>query len=102
MAEMYLIQILLPVIGAQSDRPDPYEMLREELTSRFGGMTFHKNAPAEGLWANDDDVEKDAIIIAEVMIDDLHRDWWHTYRKTLEDRFQQEEIVIRALPMARL
>jgi hypothetical protein len=99
---MYLIQVLLPAHVEQGARPDPYERLREELTNRFGGMTFYKNAPAEGLWANDANVEKDAVIVAEVMADDLDWSWWKTYRETLEVRFQQDEVVIRALEMTRL
>jgi hypothetical protein len=63
---------------------------------------LHRNAPAQGLWDNDGDVQEDAIVIAEVMATELDRGWWLSYRKELELRFRQEEIVIRAASVTRL
>ncbi|GLR56878.1 hypothetical protein GCM10007919_16020 [Rhizobium indigoferae] len=76
--------------------------MRKELTERFGGITLHVNAPAEGLWEDDGDVEEDRIIVVEVMVDDLDRAWWSSYRADLEVRFRQEEIVLRAVVIERL
>ena len=48
---MYLIQILLPLNDNQG-RPVARELFRDvgsELTGRFGGLTAHTRAPAEGL-----------------------------------------------------
>jgi hypothetical protein len=36
------------------------------------------------------------------MVDSLDRTWWGGYRKVLETRFAQDEVVIRALAMQRL
>jgi hypothetical protein len=33
--------------------------------------------------------------VVEVMADTLDRKWWTAYRKTLEDRFRQQELVVR-------
>ena len=52
---MHLIQILLPLNdneGAPFD-PDLYRDVREELSSRFGGLTAFTRAPAEGHWEDD-------------------------------------------------
>jgi hypothetical protein len=49
---MFLVRILLPLHDAAGD-PFPaghYGAVRDELTARFGGMTAHSRAPAEGLW----------------------------------------------------
>ena len=46
---MYLIHILLP-LNDNEGRPHGRELLRAvELTERFGGLTAHTRAPAEGL-----------------------------------------------------
>lgn len=41
------------------------------------------NAPAEGLWVDDGDVEQNKIVVVEVMSDALDRRWWAVCRKTL-------------------
>jgi streptogramin lyase len=47
-------------------------------------------------------VERDDIVVYEVMVDDLDRAWWSTYRAGLEQRFGQEEIAVRALAAEKL
>lgn len=77
--------------------------VRRELVERFGGLTAFTRAPAEGLWeVGPGDVERDAIVIFEVMADALDAGWWAEYRAQLERRFGQEEIVIRASAVERL
>lgn len=95
----YLIEILLPV-GSEA-RPLLTEV-RDKLTETFGGVTMHVNAPAEGLWVNDGDIDRDRIVVVEVMTEDLNQAWWATFRKELEDRLEQEEIIIRASEIRRL
>ena len=95
----YLVEILLPETGASGDH---IGSIRDELTEKFGGVTLHLNAPAEGLWQDDGDVERDRIVIVEVMTETIDEDWWTAYRKALEDRFEQEEIVVRAIAITRL
>ena len=99
---MHLIQVLLPLSGAGDAHTERFGQVREELTSRFGGLTFYRNSPAEGLWHDGDSVERDAIVIAEVMVDEIDQAWWAGYRRELERRFGQDEIVIRALAITRL
>ena len=99
--------------GLRHDSGDPivwgekalahYARLRDELTERFGGLTAYTRAPAQGLWAaGDDPPMRDDIIVYEVMVDALDRAWWTAYRRTLEDRFAQDELVIRAQFVERL
>jgi hypothetical protein len=95
----YLIEILLPV---GDDARTILTDVRDELTEAFGGVTMHINAPAEGLWENDGNVDRDRIVVVEVMTSNLDRDWWAAYRKELEARLNQEEIVIRASETQRL
>lgn len=97
----FLVEILLPIIRSRRNRTN-LDSVRKELTERFGGITLHVNAPAEGLWEDDGDVEEDRIIVVEVMVDDLDRAWWSSYRADLEVRFRQEEIVLRAVVIERL
>lgn len=95
----YLVQLFLPLYdndGNAFTRAD-YAPVREELTSRFGGMTAYTRAPAEGRWEDDGKTVKDDVIVLEVMADTLERAWWETYRQKLERAFRQERILIRAL-----
>ncbi|CAN5721664.1 hypothetical protein BH24ACI4_BH24ACI4_01790 [soil metagenome] len=66
-------------------------------SSGFGGLTAHLRAPARGLWkADDGSVARDDVAILEVMGEGLDRAWWAEYRRTLERRFRQEVMVVRA------
>ena len=98
----YLVQILLP-LSANDGQPfgdDVFAATRAELTERFGGLTAHLRAPARGLWkAGDGDLSRDDIVILEVMAESLDVGWWRTYRATLEARFQQDVVVVRAAPI---
>jgi hypothetical protein len=96
----YLVEILLPVTG--DDGRTVLERARNELTEAFGGVTMHLNAPAEGLWEKDGDVDRDSIVVVEVMTDELDRQWWAAFRRELEARLDQDEIVIRAAQVERL
>lgn len=95
----YLIQIFLPLFdndGAKLGR-DVFHAVRDELTNQFGGLTGYTRAPIEGLWRDQGAaVQRDDLIIYEVMTSELDRVWWHSYRQTLEKQFRQDMIVIRA------
>jgi hypothetical protein len=99
---MHLIQILLPLTEEKAASASTFGQLREELTAKFGGLTFHRNAPAQGLWDDAGEVQEDTIVIAEVMAEEVDYQWWQRYREELEGRFQQKEIVIRAITATRL
>ncbi|HYW11821.1 MAG TPA: hypothetical protein VE871_07675 [Longimicrobium sp.] len=102
---MHLVQILLP-LRDNDDNPFPREMMdavRHDLTERFGGVTAHLRAPAAGAWKDDDgDVAQDDVVIVEAVADDLDRAWWADYRRRLESRFRQDDILIRATEIERL
>jgi hypothetical protein len=101
---MHLVQLLLPVY-ANDGTPLPRELyatVRQELVDRFGGLTAYARAPATGLWADGGEVDKDDIVVYEVMVDDLDTAWWARYRGELEQRFRQDELIVRALPATRL
>jgi hypothetical protein len=96
---VYLIQILLPLYD-NGNRRIPQRLFTEAaavLSERFGGLTAYTRAPAEGLWRrHGKQTARDDIVIYEVMSRNLERGWWRKYRGALEDRFRQEQIVIRA------
>ena len=102
---MQLVQILLPLRGPQGHAfpHDEYSRVAEELTEQFGGMTAYTRAPASGLWQEGDgETARDDIVVYEVMVDELDAAWWGGYRRTLEARFAQQELVVRAQDMRRL
>jgi hypothetical protein len=48
-----------------------------------------------GLWQESERIVHDDLIIYEIMVETLEEDWWRQYRVRLEDRFQQESVVVR-------
>ena len=102
----YLVQILLPT-QTRERAPVPAEQfarVRIELTERFGGVTAYSRSPATGLWKRDDadSIERDQVIMVEVVVEDLDRQWWAAYRAQLETRFGQEVVHARALAMEQI
>jgi hypothetical protein len=101
----HVVEIFLP-LKAKDGRPQPREAFaktREELVGRFGGLTAFTRAPAEGLWEPEPgEREKDEVVIFEVLADRIDRDRWHDYRLKLQERFGQDEILIRAHPVETL
>jgi hypothetical protein len=90
---MYLVQLLLPLLN---DR-EAYGAVMHELTERFGGATAYSRAPASGLWKSPSDkTERDDIIVVEVMVEELDPQWWAKYRRELEKRLDQDELIVRA------
>jgi hypothetical protein len=102
---MHLVQILLPIYDNDGHHfpATHYASVRSELADRFGGLTAYTRAPAEGLWAEaGKPPAHDDIVVYEVMVDDLDRAWWREFRRTLERRFAQDELVVRAEVVERL
>jgi hypothetical protein len=101
----HLVQLLVPLADSRGKRfPESlYRQLTEELTGRFGGLTAYARAPASGLWKKrPGKTARDDIVVYEVMVERLEVAWWRKYRKTLEVRFAQDELVIRAQEIRRL
>jgi hypothetical protein len=96
---MHLVQILLPLADNAGRRFDgaAYGRVRSELAAKFGGITSFTRAPAEGMWTEGGHTARDDIVVFEVMARDLDHAWWERYRAELEQRFDQEAIVIRAI-----
>ncbi len=97
---MHLVQVLLPVLD-NSGQPLPaelYHTVRDELAERFGGLTAYTRAPAEGLWKEESAAKtsRDDIVVYEVMTPQLDAAWWRGYRKDLEGRFRQQQVIVRA------
>lgn len=102
---MDLIQILLPLRdnAGQQFSKQMFGEVREHLLKTFGGVTIYNGNAATGLWeGTQGEIEKDQVIIVEVMTTSLNRHWWKNYRTELEKKFQQDEIVIRAIEYAKL
>jgi hypothetical protein len=96
----HLVQILLPLrMRDGTDVPaDMFARVRAELTERFGGVTAYSRSPATGLWKpTATEVERDLVIMVEVVVDVFDREWWAQYRDQLEQRFGQEEVHARAI-----
>lgn len=101
---MHLVTILLP-LERNDGAPQPralFEQLRDELVERFGGATLFSRAPAEGLWDDGGAVEREAVVLIEVVAERLERAWWAALRKRLEESFGQDEIMVRASAIERL
>lgn len=102
---MYLIEILLPLYDnhGQPFGPAPFASARQELVDRFGGVTAHAQAPAQGIWEDSaGQVRRDDIVVFEVMTDHIDENWWSTWRARMERLFRQDEIVVRATEVRRL
>lgn len=102
---MYLVELFLPLRDNRG-QPFPaalYETVRAELAGQHGGVTAFTRVPARGLWEDDDgSVQRDDVVLFEVLVDPLDRGWWKGYRTTLEDRFRQDEVLLRATAVERL
>jgi len=101
---MYLVQLLLPLYdsGGRPVAHERFAQVRDELTERYGGVTAYLRSPAQGTWKVGEAVDRDEVVMCEVMVQELDRAWWSTYRKVLEERFDQQELVVRASALERL
>ena len=95
---MHLVQILLPLRDGQGRafRKSNFDKVAATLTTRFGGVTAYSRTPAEGRWKHGTNpVSEDDVIVIEVMVDKLDRDWWRNYRASLEKTFKQLHVIVR-------
>jgi hypothetical protein len=93
---MHLIQLLLPVKPGSESR---IAETRTELVAAFEGVTAYDRAPAKGAWvAPSGHEEHDDVIMVEVVVETLDREWWRQYGNTLASRFGEEKIHIRFIP----
>jgi hypothetical protein len=97
----YLIQILLPRVRTNNEPIDEslFAETRRELIHEFGGITAYTRAPAQGVWTSPEGrVERDDVVMVEVVTEAFDREWWRAFSATLETRFAQESIHVRAIP----
>lgn len=99
---MHLFQILLPV---QDNTGQPFPQkeldgLKDELASEHSGVTAYVQSPAEGLWRQAGETDRDQVVIFEVMAEELDLPRWRKRRAELERRFRQDQVIIRYLPLA--
>jgi hypothetical protein len=98
---VHLVQILLPRTYRDGTAvpPSDFSQTRAELVDAFDGVTAYLRSPALGVWvAPDGHVERDEVVMVEVVVNDFDRAWWRSYARTLAARFHQESIHIRAIP----
>lgn len=98
----HLVQLFLPLrrVGDGMVTTDALRTVRSELVEAFGGVTAHLRAPADGVWKDDGGIERDDVVIVEVVVDAFDSGWWSDYKKTLEARFRQKEIHIRMMSIS--
>jgi hypothetical protein len=102
---MHLVQTLLPLLDDTGQRfsEATFDAVRRELTERFGGVTAFVRSPAIGLWKMPSgEVNRDEIVIVEVMVDALDTEWWRRYRDELAQTFRQDDLVVRAIAIEKL
>ena len=105
MLKNYLDQLFIPRfdVGGTRFEGSYFQLVRGELLDTFGGLTAYTKAPATGVWAPaNGEVELDEMVVFEVMVEEIDRQWWNEYREKLEMRFAQEQILVRALPMEQI
>ncbi|ABF45631.1 hypothetical protein Dgeo_1335 [Deinococcus geothermalis DSM 11300] len=92
---MHLVQLLLPLYDHTGRSFDPahYARIRQTLTEGFGGLTAYTRAPAAGLWKDEEQIVRDDVVVYEVMVQELDRDWWAVYREELMVRAQAVEVL---------
>jgi hypothetical protein len=96
---MYLIQVFLPLRDKSGQRfpREHYESIERKLIATFTGFTAYPRAPASGLWKDDDEeLERDELVIYEVMTEQQDKPWWKSFREDLERLFQQDKILVRS------
>lgn len=102
---MHLVQLFLPLrdkAGHAFPRSH-YDTVRTELTDLFGGVTAFVRAPAAGAWQDEDGtVQRDEVVLVEVMAAQVDHGWWAAYREQLQRRFDQDEVLVRAMAVERL
>ncbi len=102
---MHLVQIFLPLYdqaGAAFPR-SLFDGVRAELTEVFGGVTAFVRSPASGAWEDDrGKLQRDELVLLEVMTAHVDHGWWSDYRSQLERRFRQDEVLVRAMGVEQL
>ncbi|WGQ10697.1 inorganic diphosphatase [Pedobacter gandavensis] len=94
----WLVEIFLPLYD-DNGRVFPetsYAELRKELTAKFGGLTEYSRNMAKGFWKpKEGKVERDELLVFEVMCAELDPDFWERLKLRLLKIFKQDSLIIR-------
>jgi hypothetical protein len=101
---MYVVELFLPITDNEGRKfsASLFKQVRKELTAKYGGLTSFTRAPAHGIIEAVGKAVHDDLVILEVMTEIVERDWWTDYRRDLEGRFRQDEVLIRATQIIKL
>lgn len=94
-----VFEIFIPLQDQDGkDFPEKYyNALRKLLLEKFGGVTVYHRSPVTGIWdSSDSGVDKDKLVIFEVMAVTGDDEFWNKLKRDLEKQFQQSEILIRS------
>lgn len=97
---MHLIQLFLPKTDNQgANLPmQSFARVRATLVERFGGMTAYTRSPARGIWIDEGaEPVDDELVVYEVVVDRLDRNWWSEYLAGLKAEFRQQRLHVRAV-----
>jgi len=100
----HIVQIFLPLQHADEEAqpPERFTATREELVEYCGGVTIYARAPAEGLWVDGDAIVMDRVVVFEAMDSRFSHDWLAAYKRRLAERFEQDQVMLRAVPVVRI
>jgi hypothetical protein len=74
-----------------------------QLAQEFGGISVYARAPAQGFWRRGGaKLDRDDVIVYEVMTSRLDLAFWRKRRRQLEQAFVQDAILVRATRVRRL
>lgn len=102
---MQLFQIFVPLKDNEGNQftENHFINLRDELTSRFGGVTIYNRSPVKGLWKESEGrMVADEMIIFEVMTENVDGRYWNDLNLRLQAAFLQEEIMMRYHEVTRI
>ncbi|WP_230145299.1 MULTISPECIES: inorganic diphosphatase [unclassified Pedobacter] len=94
-----LIQLFLPFTDLPS-ADTRLKTLEQLLIKKFGGLSIYAHQPVLGKWQDQTRLEKDKMIVFEVMVALFDKEFWKAIKSKLEKQFHQKEILIRVFDIA--
>ncbi|QDW26287.1 inorganic diphosphatase [Pedobacter sp. KBS0701] len=91
-----LIQLFLPLTNSRS-ADQKLKALEQKLIKNFGGLSIYAQNPVLGSWREKGQLEKDKMMVFEVMVPLVDQKFWKKLKTSLEKQFRQKEILIRSL-----
>ena len=94
----YDIYLPLEYGSGKPIEPEKFKITKDELISRFGGLSTipGEGAWIDGWWKSGNMITRNRIVIYRVQVEGGHDDsFWKSYKETLKQRFDQQEILIQ-------